>query len=158
MYRLPNWGSRGYICHMLPIVYTLALGLFAAAFVEIGIYTLFREPIRLGHYVDPEEPTDEEREFREEMQELHDDQMHRYEVSVTVASLVCASALFYLSLTVVAHWGMVCDAAILGAVFTLICAIAKGLRSENRYLGFAMIVASLLIVLVAGYEKYARNR
>jgi len=139
---------------MLATLYTLALGLIVAAFVEIGIYTFFKEPEWTEAFFDQSACTEAEIEKRTNALNTQHERMKRFQGLVSILSLIFSTVLLALSLTLSARIGVLGDGILLGGVFVLIYGVGFGILTKARVLRFVVVTASLAIALVLGYLKF----
>jgi lipopolysaccharide export LptBFGC system permease protein LptF len=140
---------------MLQMIYTLALGLITAAFVEIGIFTFLRRPESKNVFY-KDATSEEAQRFEQKRYDRERREQENYWGLVALVSLVVATILVALALLLPKKVGVIADGVMLGSVFTLMCGVGAGIFGGGRVAKFVVAFVSLALTLALGYFKFAQ--
>lgn len=146
---------------MLKLIYMLLLGVLIALFVGWGVEVFYSSP------KNPEYPTelnyvkDNQTAAQVEMQKDYDkkikayqEELKPYNRNVSIIIIIVSLVLFTLSLLLLKRIEFISDSILLGAVFTLIYGVGRGIASGNNKVQFAAVTVGLIVALVVGYIKF----
>ena len=144
-------------------VFSLFLGALLALFVGLGITTVSPAP------EEPEAPTavvlaqedgeltpEEEQQWilHERDRDAWEDATMAHSRDVGVAALIFAVVLLALGLLVERRSPVLANGILFGGLFTLFHSIVRSLLSQDTVVTFAVVTASLVLVLGLGYRRF----
>lgn len=146
---------------MLKLIYMLLLGVLIALFVGWGVEVFYASP----KY--PEYPTElnytkgDLTPAQTEVQKSYDEKVKAYQEdskpynrNVSIIVIVASLILFALSLILVKKIPFISDSLLLGAAFTLIYGVGRGIASQNSKVQFAAVTVGLIVAFVVGLVKF----
>ena len=154
---------------VLKLVYTVFIGVLLAIFVGVGIAAFYPEPespetpTLLKLYKLPTDPSrdpmvsaqlQKEQEAFDEVLEIYGEKMEKYNRNVSIISLVAATLILIISLTLFRKLLIIADGLLIGGVITLLYSVARVFGSGDDKLRFLVVSIGLVVSLILGYLKF----
>lgn len=151
---------------MIKYIYILFTGLLIAFFVGIGIATFYPGPEQ------PEYPKElnkvdqlgeagiaagqEAQDAYDLAYEKYEEEESVYQRNVSVVLVIISVILLVLSLAGMRNMPIIADGTLLGGLFTLFHAVARGFMADDAKFKFLIISISLLVVFIMGYIYFVK--
>lgn len=154
----------------LKFTYTIFIGVLLATLVGVGIAAFYESP-KYPEYpsrlkVSQPEKVDEKtsQEILKE-QEEYDKKMvsfqkiqQKYNMNVSIISLVSAVVILIVSLTLFKKILMIADGLLLGGVLTLIYSIIRGFDTGDNKFRFIVVTIGFIVSIILGYIKFIKTQ
>lgn len=148
---------------ILRYIYILFVGILLAVFVGVGIAAFYPEvrytPGRPVLMAPPAKPMSYPAQYAPDNTdyEVFQMQLRAYNRNVSIIALLWAVFYVIISLTLLFHYAILSDGVLFGGLFTLIYSIQRGFQSSDDMFRFIVVLVSLIVVLIVGYIKFAKN-
>jgi len=147
-------------------IYSFFLGVLLAVFIGVGIAAFYKAPERPEYpimtapirpdgtqsAVDIKNQREYELKSRDYQRQSED-----YNKNVSIIAIVLAVALVVISLLFLEKILVLSDGILLGGIFALIYAIARGFGNTDEMFRFFVVSIGLLVALFVGYWKFVKN-
>jgi len=151
---------------VLKAIYVVFLGLIIALFCGLGVAAFYQQP------KEPKAPitgiqTVEQKQgivvdqaqvnYENEFRKYEEEKRKPYNRNVSIITLSLATIILVISLILSNKLPILSDGILLGAVFTLIYSIIRGISAGNPRFTFIIVSVGLVITIFIGFWKFLRK-
>lgn len=151
---------------VLKAIYVVFLGLIIALFCGLGVAAFYQQP------KEPKAPiigtqTVEQKQglvvnqaeinYENDYRKYEEEKLKPYNRNVSIITLVLATIILVISLLLSNKLPILSDGILLGAVFTLIYSIIRGISAGNPRFTFIIVAIGLVITVFIGFWKFLRK-
>jgi hypothetical protein len=151
---------------VLKAIYVVFLGLIIALFCGLGVAAFYqqpkgpKEPEAITQTVDQKQGlvvNQAEVNYQNEYRKYEEEKLKPYNRNVSIISLALATLILVISLLLSNKLPILSDGILLGAVFTLIYSIIRGISAGNPRFTFIIVSIGLVITVFIGFWKFLRK-
>jgi uncharacterized membrane protein len=163
---MPNKKSNKSKYSVLKAIYVVFLGLIIALFCGLGVAAFYqqpngpKEPIATAQTVEQKQGqavNQAEVDYQNAYRKYEEEKLKPYNRNVSIITLVLATIILVVSLLLSAKLPILSDGILLGAVFTLIYSIIRGISAGNPRFTFIIVSVGLAITIFIGFWKFLRK-
>ncbi|GDX62800.1 hypothetical protein LBMAG34_3340 [Candidatus Saccharibacteria bacterium] len=151
---------------VLKAIYVVFLGLIIALFCGLGVAAFYQQP------KEPKAPiignqTVEQKQglvvdqaqvnYENEFRKYEEEKLKPYNRNVSIITLALSTLILVISLLLSNKLPILSDGILLGAVFTLIYSIIRGISAGNPRFTFIIVSIGLVITVFIGFWKFLRK-
>lgn len=133
---------------IIKLLYSLAIGIFLAAFIGFGLETFYKSP----KYEWKESSTTESSEYKTYREQTND-----YNRNATMILIGLALVIFVVSMLKLNSLEVIGEGVTLGGVFTLLYGVIRGLDSGDEIFRFSVIAVGLVLIIGMSYWKFNKQ-
>lgn len=151
---------------VLKAIYVVFLGLIIALFCGLGVAAFYqqpkgpKEPEAIPQTVDQKQGlvvNQAEVNYQNEYRKYEEEKLKPYNRNVSIITLALATLILVISLLLSNKLPILSDGILLGAVFTLIYSIIRGISAGNPRFTFIIVSIGLVITVFIGFWKFLRK-
>ena len=149
---------------LLKAIYVVFLGLIIALFCGLGVAAFYQQPkepkppvASASENANKTGPSQAEIDYENKFREYEENQLKPYNRNVSIITISLATVILVLSLILSAWLPILSDGILLGAVFTLIYSIIRGISAGNVRFTFIIVSIGLAITVFIGFWKFLRK-
>jgi hypothetical protein len=151
---------------VLKAIYVVFLGLIIALFCGLGVAAFYqqpkgpKEPEAIPQTVDQKQGlvvNQAEVNYQNEYRKYEEEKLKPYNRNVSIITLALATLILVISLMLSNKLPILSDGILLGAVFTLIYSIIRGISAGNPRFTFIIVSVGLAITVFIGFWKFLRK-
>lgn len=167
----------------LQLIFSFFLGILLVVFVGVGVFTfypgpqapdnpeqerldeLFREQEQIFRGSDGREPTTQEQErldeINQEIDEINQelsDQRAVWSRNTSIVLIVFATILMIVSLLLPEAMSVISNGTLLGGLFTMVYGTGWSFAGDDSRARFFVVTVALVLTLIFGYLKFVRGR
>jgi preprotein translocase subunit SecG len=151
---------------VLKAIYVVFLGLIIALFCGLGVAAFYqqpkgpKEPEATPQTVDQKQGlvvNQAEVNYQNEYRKYEEEKLKPYNRNVSIITLALATLILVISLLLSNKLPILSDGILLGAVFTLIYSIIRGISAGNPRFTFIIVSIGLVITVFIGFWKFLRK-
>lgn len=149
---------------LLKAIYVVFLGLIIALFCGLGVAAFYQQPKEptppVGNAAEnPTKtgPSQAQIDYESQYRQYEETKLKPYNRNVSIITIVLATVILVLSLVLSAWLPILSDGILLGAVFTLIYSIIRGISAGNARFTFIIVSIGLVITVFIGFWKFLRK-
>lgn len=165
---------------VLQIIFSIFLGIMITAFIGVGVYTFYPQPVTqtqdqlqelyrrqedIQAFKDPTALTDADRAqlttVQAQIRTLEDQTRAEMEVwgrNTSIILILFATLVMAVSLIRADQLPVISNGLLLGGVFTMIYGVGWIIATGTSYARFAVMTVALIITLVLGYVRFVWRR
>lgn len=151
---------------VLKAIYVVFLGLIIALFCGLGVAAFYqqpkgpKEPEAIPQTVDQKQGlvvNQAEVNYQNEYRKYEEEKLKPYNRNVSIITLALSTLILVISLLLSNKLPILSDGILLGAVFTLIYSIIRGISAGNPRFTFIIVSIGLVITVFIGFWKFLRK-
>ena len=149
---------------LLKAIYVVFLGLIIALFCGLGVSAFYQQPkerkppvASASENANKTGPSQAEIDYENNFREYEENQLKPYNRNVSIITIILATVILVLSLILSAWLPILSDGILLGAVFTLVYSIIRGISAGNVRFTFIIVSVGLAITIFIGFWKFLRK-
>ncbi len=151
---------------VLKAIYVVFLGLIIALFCGLGVAAFYQQPKEPKAPIVTSQTVEQKQglvadqaqiNYENEFRKYEEEKLRPYNRNVSIITLVMATVILVVSLLLSTKLPILSDGILLGAVFTLIYSIIRGISAGNPRFTFIIVSVGLAITVFIGFWKFLRK-
>lgn len=151
---------------VLKAIYVVFLGLIIALFCGLGVAAFYQQPkepkapIASAQTVEQKQGlavNQDQVNYENEFRKYEEEKLKPYNRNVSIITIILATIILVVSLLLSNKLPILSDGILLGAVFTLIYSIIRGISAGNPRFTFIIVSIGLVITVFIGFWKFLRK-
>ena len=149
---------------LLKAIYVVFLGLIIALFCGLGVSAFYQQPKEpsapvgnAAENITKTGPSQAQLDYESQYRQYEETKLKPYNRNVSIITIILATVILVLSLILSAWLPILSDGILLGAVFTLVYSIIRGISAGNVRFTFIIVSVGLVITIFIGFWKFLRK-
>ena len=163
---MPAKKSKPHQYTVLKAIYVVFLGLIIALFCGLGVAAFYQQPKEPKAPITTAQTAEQKQglvvdqaqvNYENEFRKYEEEKLKPYNRNVSIITLALATLILVISLLLSGKLPILSDGILLGAVFTLIYSIIRGISAGNPRFTFIIVSVGLAITVFIGFWKFLRK-